>query len=216
MPAIPLGVRSASAFELIGEFGSVGSSISHVGLTAEPCIVRKDDPVPAIQMGPPLALSPPAMINNPSVLAWLPLSREEEEGLSAWLSDMSTRQQSCHYVALPSEERIFDPTSNRVTGWSFSCAGFVNAAYRDGASVQLLMNEEDLPDLSFESIQEIWSHLYEQVGQNEIKFRKLMRRYGICGPGPWKILAPGFLVHALNAGRGALPYSPIGSDINFP
>jgi len=215
MPAIQLGERSASAFELIGVFGSVGSSISHVGLTAEPCIVRKDDLVPVIHMGPPLALSPPAMI-NPSVLAWLPLSREEEEGLSAWLSDMSTRQQSCQYVALPSEERICDPTSKRVTGWRFSCAGFVNAAYRDGASVQLLVNEEDLPDLLFESIHEIWSHIDERVAQNEIIFRSLMRRFGICGAGPWKILAPGFLIHALNAGRGALPYSPIGSDINFP
>lgn len=152
----------------------------------------------------------------PAVLAWLPLTREEEEGLSAWLSDLSTRQESCQYVALPSEERICDPINNRVTGWRFSCAGFVNAAYRDGASVQLVVNEEYLPDLTFESIHEIWSHIDERMAQNESMFRRFVERCGICGHGPWKILAPGFLIHALKAGRENLPYSPVGSDINFP
>ena len=135
MPALLLGARDAARFEVIGTFGVVGDqAVTHASILANASPLAANVDVHVFDMGPPLRTALPNPM-SPHVVGWLALTREQDERLDAWLNDMQTRTSACQYIALPAEERVVDPTTGRTVSWKFSCAGFVQCAYREGAGI---------------------------------------------------------------------------------
>jgi len=81
-------------------------------------------------------------------------------------------------------------------------------AYLSGANVSLI--HTTLPELGFDVLKRIWRP--ELRDENA---RRLLERCGLVGAGPWRVLVPGYVFHALRAGRTALPYSPRVEDVDF-
>jgi len=119
------------------------------------------------------------------------------------------RSSLCTYLATPAARLRRDEDTGQIIAWEFSCAGFVAAAYEHGAAIRLV-DQEQLPPLSYAQASHIWAHSNERV------FARFAARFGLSGPGPWPVLLPGHLIHALARGRAALPYRPRATDIAFP
>lgn len=212
MSAMLLGERAASRFEVVGAYGA-SDSVVHVGILANACTLAPRAAVGVFDMGPPLRMALPNPM-TPSVVGWLPLTKDEDEQLDTWLADIRTRASACEYIAFPSEQRITDPVSGRVTAWKFSCAGFVQTAYAEGAGVPLVVLEKDLPPIDFATIRLQWQHILGRF--SDLEAQRILHSFGISGSGPWRVLLPGYLVRAFAKGRACLPYVPVASDLRYP
>jgi hypothetical protein len=214
MPAIQLGTRKASRFEVVGQYGPVAPTVVHVGLLASEGELRAGASVEVLDMGPPLRLSPPNPMTSPAVVGWLPLTRDEEEALDAWVSDARTRISESSYVACPAEEVVRDAKTERITSVRYSCAGFVASAYAQGAGVALLSTE--LPEMDFATVRRVWAHLIRDKLTDERALQFMIQQKWVPGPPPWRVLAPGYLLQALSRARDALPYTPRAEDLWAP
>jgi hypothetical protein len=209
MPADHLGRRVAARFEIVGQHGEVPLSVTHAAILAELTTLERGTRAQVFDMGQSLRLSLP----NPMpvhVVGWLPLSSDEEVALDVWLEDMRTRAQACRYIAYPAEEPIQDPVTHTTTGWRFSCAGFASRAYSEGPGINLVVSESELPALDFATLRMLWL-----PSCSEAAARKYLGQY-LRGPPPWRVLAPGYLFHALAQSRAELPYRPWAFDLFFP
>ena len=205
MTAVKLGDVNAPQHAVIGSCNTV--AVYHVGLLAEKVRVTTGQ-ASVHHMGPPMEL--PGQIDS-HVAGWLDdLSDDERTGIDDWLAEVRTRLDAgllrgfAAYVAAPSVVR--DTSTGRMIAVRYSCAGFVAEAYREGAGVTLVVDDGVLPAAERDLLERVW-------GVREVRAGA---RFGLEGLGPWRVLLPGYLLHAMRAGRTALPYSPSLADALFP
>lgn len=205
MTALRLGSSNAPRHAVVGSCNA--AAVYHVGLLAEASALLAGT-ASVHHMGPPVEL--PGEIES-HVVGWLDdLTDDEREGLEDWLAEVKTRVEAgglrgfAAYVAVPSVVR--DDTTGRSIVTRYSCAGFVAEAYREGAGVPLLVEDQALPEVHRELLERVW-------GAREVR---LGSRFGLGGAGPWRVLLPGYLLHAMRAGRAGFPYTPSPTDAQFP
>lgn len=166
-------------------------------------------------MGPPVHMSEPTTMGN-DVIGWLPLTKEEADGVEAWLADMLTRSIRCLYIGCPAFDTVTDPVNGRVTGRRFSCAGFVQCAYAEGADVEIVLPADRLPVVDGETVHRIWERPPEIT---EERWQRGLEASGLSGSGPWRLLLPGYLFHALQrvlTNRSGIPFQPTTANLRFP
>lgn len=146
-------------------------------------------------------------------LAWVgDPTREEAEGMELWLEELrrlrrdspDLREAWEDYTIHPSDLIERDSASGVILTRRFSCAGFVERCYAEGAGIRLV-RAEALPNISRESLQQIWPRPDEQDPSE----------FGLVGEGPWPILLPAHLLHALARADARTPYEPRPEDWAF-
>jgi hypothetical protein len=213
MPVQRLGSHGGTRFDLIGHCHGGGEDVTHVGLLATASDVTAGGNVAGLQMGAKLYVEPPTNIVA-HIAGTLPLSREQAEGLEEWIAEVRTLAAVCVYIALPAAEFVSDSQSGRRKHWKFSCAGFVETAYSAGAGVRLVVDETKLPLLELTTVKRIWAPVLNILEDEKLQ-RKFLDKYGLKGNGPWKVLVPGYLLHALQRRVNDLPYTPVPEDVKF-
>lgn len=209
MSAIVLGTAEVTRLDVVGRRRGDSGIVDHVGLAAEDLQLDAGGLVRTYHMGPPLGIEPPAQFQA-TVHGSLSLSRDEQEGIDEWLAEIAPLASQCSYVALPAARIRRDEDSEQIIGWDFSCAGFVAAAYQAGADITLI-EQDELPLLDMATAHRIWGG-----GLPLAVFKRIAPRIGLTGAGPWPVLVPSHILHALAKDRAGLPYQPAMDDIAFP
>lgn len=219
--AAELGEEALVRFAVVGERTATGS-VRHAGILEPACTVSAGDEPTVLDVAPPIRIGPrkdddasvkPGRMPV-DVAAWVELDEDEVEGIEVWISDLKTRlparqpTRGClkEYIVLPSFEEKIDPVSGRRTRPRFSCAGFVQRCYAEGAGLTLV-DEHNLPTVSLEVLSKIWPEV------NEAAKREFV---GLKGAEPWPVLLPGYLFHALNRPDISTPHRPMAEDRAFP
>jgi hypothetical protein len=199
------------AYTIVGTYVQEGAAVVHVALLAAPCKLGAGK-VAVLDMGPPLRLGRGERETGklgemePHVFGWAPLTPDEEAGLARVIADLRktvplapirTRQQLIEgYIAVPPyrESRAENGTLLSVR---FSCAGLALYCY---SSIGLaLVDLGSLPQVTAPELDAIWMHLRDLTADE--------RQYvGLPGPGPWKVLLPGYLFHAFGGLSGRRPW----------
>lgn len=213
MPARWLGDHEGAQYDLIGECHQGAGAVTHVGILAGPLAIAAGATVSVFDMGSRLQIEPPgSMIAH--IAATLPLTKEQAEGLAEWIAEIKTLAGHCEYIALPAAQFVEDGPSERRKYWKFSCAGFVVTAYKEGADIKLVVDEDCLPLLDSSKVREVWGPVLGVT--SERLQRRYLKAFGLGGDGPWRVLVPGYLFHALEESPEHLPYTPAATDIAFP
>jgi hypothetical protein len=92
----------------------------------------------------------------------------------------------------------------------FSCAGFVVWCINEVLERWLVVGTEELPVVGFEEV----GPFYGMRGDPEE-----LEECGLAGPGPWRLLLPGYVINALGSPEAAAgePYRPRGlEDAYYP
>jgi hypothetical protein len=201
------GAASMPRHAVVGTRG--GAAIRHVALLADAGEVACGAQVRAHDMAGAGGVRLPGDDVVADVGAWLDgedaLTASESDGIDLWLADVRTQVEAgalrnwMAYIVLPAVKR--DEVSGRVVYKRFSCAGFVAEAYGEGAGVRLV-DESDLPQAELPLIESVWG-----------QFHPRQRAFaGLVGDGAWRILLPGYLLHAMRVRRARLPFRPALAD----
>jgi hypothetical protein len=214
MVAISLGATRALQYSVIGQDASGVGDVRHVGILFDHEDLEREQHVYVFEMTPPLCVGTPIGKMVAHAVGYLDLTPDERRGILLWLTDLQTRSVKCAYHVLPATQGTVDPGTRRAQYTSFSCAGFVASCYRDGARVSLVVEEAKLPEVERDLTAQIWERPFLHYPKE--RRDALMARLGLRGSGPWRVLLPGYLLHALNRARPALPYAPDRDSWHFP
>ena len=184
---IPARSMPMRAFSLVGEH-SQRCFVSHVGLLSADTDCVFDANANVYHMSPPFNSGEMAV----HVAGWLEtLTRDERDGMLTWIADVSTRISPSvvrQYIIHPPYEPLTCEEPGRTSGWRFSCVGLVLKCYREGANIALLDLESDkMPLVDLGTIE----HGYPGVRTS------LLAKLGLPGPGPWRVVLPGYVFHSL-------------------
>jgi hypothetical protein len=210
MTTIHLGETTAGKYSVIGEEASNCGDVRHVGLLAHDDDLRRGKRVRVFDMGRHVDMNATMCAHAVGYLEGR-LTEDERDGIDAWLSQLRTYNVLCDYWVKPASRADEPDPGGRIQHRWFSCAGLVASVYEEGALVKLVVEEDVFPESSLKRIAEIWGR-----GFPADAFRRLMKRYGLDGEGPWRVLLPGYLLHALDKLRPELPYTPHEDDWQFP
>ena len=133
------------------------------------------------------------------------LDADRHTHIEEWLNTLRTSTVTIRYIALPTSDIVRDKVSGRPIGRAFSCAGFVHCCFEEAIGIRLIALDA-LPEVNRDILLRIWRETEIALG----------RRYGIQGPGPWKIFLPSYLFHALLRGSETSPYHQPDPDPCFP
>lgn len=212
MPAFDLSVPvSAPLHAVVGTWDEQTNAVNHVALIAIPTVLGgTQDPV-VTHMGPPFGDSE---LQNARLLAFVRLTEQQEMAISDWITDVKTRiHPRLDYVGTPSHALIPDE-NGRGLYWRFSCSGFVVRAYQE-AGLNLVAEEPALPLVGKALLHSVWQHVFSHMQPGPVRDRAVsfkMRQWGFTGEGPWRVLLPGYIFHALNQPCPRWPYVPTGVE----
>lgn len=200
------GQVDSPRYSVVGEC-SAQHAVSHVGILEREGSVANGQTVSVFHMANPIArLELPGEMTA-HVLGWvLDLTDDEFGCIEVWLEEVKTTSVKIEYLACPATQVLVDKINGRPIGRAFSCAGFVCCCFAEALKIMLLVPEEALPDVSVATLQGVWGEARVRAG----------RRYGLRGPGPWKVLLPSYLFHALTKARAEMPHRPEYADPCFP
>lgn len=133
------------------------------------------------------------------------LSTEEYGRIEDWLNELKTTTIKIEYIGFPAAEIETDKVTRRPIGRKFSCAGFVHSCFKEALGIELVA-EEDLPEVGLDLLKRVWGPIVEtRRGQRHLR-----------GPGPWRVLLPSYLFHALARERSGMPHRPLQAIPCFP
>lgn len=215
-------------FSVVGEQVNGSRAVRHVGILQASVSVQIGDPVEVFHMGPPIVVGQAPELREPRyvehmaahVLAWLDdLSGEQVMRIEQWLEGVRVQLRNgvrFRYRVLPAYEEELNEDRTMVRYRRFSCSGFVERCYRDGAGISLIVQEERLPEVELDLIRRVWGPAGELPPQVLDRVRRTMAEWGLKGSGPWRVLLPGYLLHAMScAAETVLPYEPKVTDCEF-
>jgi hypothetical protein len=137
-----------------------------------------------------------------------------------WLADIgertpaSARRGLNHYTVHPPVAVVSMPHTGVPRYWRFSCVGLVLECFRVGAGIRLLDWEGAPTPLVDRATLEGCYPVFALVSV------AIAERLGVSGDGPWSIVLPGYVFHALNrpdADIRARPYVPASiAEAAFP
>ncbi len=195
--------------------------IRHIGLSLRAFEFNAGETITAslIEMIPPLSVPGEADSEAQTAVAIdivsnMELSASEISRIKMFIDELvdeySVARATDHeqYTILPHfRDRNGDDSVRR-----YSCVGFVYEAYRD-TDLDLI----DLPSLPGVEIESLILAYPDQEAR--LRHPRLRAFGGLKGDGPWPVLMPGYLFHALNRPPDAwrrTPYSALSGDEQFP
>jgi hypothetical protein len=215
MVAKSLGTEHARQYSVVGQNASATGDVEHVGILSDDDHLNPGKEVYVFDMAPPLRFGPPMGKMIAHAVGYLdPLEPDERNKIKLWLSELQTLGAKPGYHVLPATRSTPDPGTGRPQYRSFSCAGFVATCYKEGVGVSLIVDEPLLPEVERTLTEQIWERAHLHLPRE--RRNPLLQRLGLLGPGPWRVLLPAYLLHALNRARSELPYGPCPTDWKFP
>lgn len=211
MPARVLDGRKhpLPRFAVIGQYDHVERhAVVHVGLLAKSDDVSSGQEVAVHHQGPTLftdAERGPRMRGH--VAAWHPeLTPERVRAIDAWMKRMpvvlaEAKNKWRYYSLRRGDDEVRD---TGVTLPRFSCASFVTTAYAQ-AKLALVVDDHVCPAIAEDEFRRIWYMLPAE-------------RVATAGYPPFRVLLPGYLMHALARADHTLhePYAPSERDLHYP
>lgn len=127
------------------------------------------------------------------------LDDDTQKEMRLWARNFTHRGADIRYHVRPaSMTKASDTLDGPPTYWKFSCAGFVERCYRDVGGIQLVVDEECLPLVELDMLKRIWPDEFNNPRlNNPIVQTRVLRSYGLEDNGPWPILMPAYLFHAI-------------------
>ena len=122
------------------------------------------------------------------------------------VTDLETRTSPLTYKALPHYTEIADPHSAISSRIECSCVGMIVHAIEVVFKTKIL----DPAALGYPKTTLATLRLIYPNG-----FLERRDKAGLAGDGPWPLVLPGHLLHALNQPAGGLPYVPGAGDWRF-
>lgn len=186
--------------------------VSHVGLASGESRLKSRGSVPVIHVRPPLRFGDSIRAD---LVGMAELTAQQREGLQRWLERTESERGTTgldalsawdEYVVCPPWDEVTDAQGRRLYR-RFSCSGFVACAYLEGAGVALV-DLDALPAVPWGILQPI----YAPRGTLEPLARAEM---GLAGEGPWAVLLPGYLFHAVARGVLTRPYRAEAGNERF-
>jgi hypothetical protein len=204
----------APAFAVVAKWNE-RPLVRHVALLYEETTLSPGKHVRAYEMGPPLRAGQPDAkgeslrgIIAPDLVGWIDLTEEQTRAISNNIEEIrrliphpTTRSSASpeagtQYCARPA----YSMTQQGYL--RCSCVGFVLYAYRDVVTL-VKADDESLPDVPLSVIERIWQGLSNRRAE-----------CGLEGSGPWKVVLPGYVVHALDG--ESLPHTAVSGQEAFP
>lgn len=213
----PVDIRQ---FDVVGQDAGPATPlfIRHLALSSDPRPGHSPpESLPLTHMGPPLAAGEADVVH---VCGNVPLTPDQTEQVGLFADTQRSeyeaqqrrgRDQYCvHPHILP--VRGADGT---VVTHRYSCAGFVIEAYR-AAGVELVVTDEGrLPGVTVDTLLAAYPD-FRSVLTNPTQ---RARRAGLVGDGPWPVVLPGYVFHALDRPTADIlagAYTPQPGDECFP
>ena len=138
-------------------------------------------------------------------LGSVPLTVEEQQMVEVFVDNAmgellaierrSRRNTLKEYIVRPHVLPVPD-TDGTVKYNRYSCVGFVVEAYRHAEVTILDTDEASLPPVSLDVLQEAYPLLRRLVG--DPGEQETLRDIGLGGGGPWPVVLPGYVLHALD------------------
>ncbi len=136
--------------------------------------------------------------------------KKRRQATGTWSPDAGEQFRADQYmirphVRLPDDERPYH---------QISCAGFVQEAYHEAGIVLVDTAEANLPPCWLETLRTAYAEMAPQIEDVTFRVDK-----GLVGDGPWPILLPGYIMHALDREREeilASPFRATPGDECFP
>lgn len=208
--------------DAVGKDGRVPRFVRHVALAArEYRSIVAGDTILVNHMNPPLMRNGDLAVH---VVGSASLNDDELKSMELFLREhlqqreAESRRRYARYVVLPHADWLQEDDELPIR--RFSCAGFVIEAYWE-AGIQLI-DLDGLPEVSLDDLFVVYPEL-ERVEENPTLRERAgalsREELGLRGGGPWPVVLPGYIFHALNRDPGEIrdePYCPRRGDGSFP
>lgn len=210
LPAMKNGAVLIPQYSVVGMHGDA-DTVRHVGVLRRDSALAYGQEATVAHMAPPLGLDdaiPAHVIGRIDVL-----TRGEQEAVETWLTDLQTKKRLPHdYQIHPPFEAIYDPATLILKRRRMSCVGFILLCYREALGLDLLdWTDGRFPLVDLTTLQGCYSDCNLST--------RILSRYGLNGTGPWPVVMPGYLLHALSRylpNRRPGLYLPRTTDVEFP
>ena len=236
MPARKLPLRHthpAPAYSVVGTYTRPEERefVGHVAILTEETRLRSGQSVRVWHMGPPLVVgqrtaeAPRASRQcGVHLVGGVRLDLLDVEGIEDWLSEVDKEpgpeNPFRRYIVRPHWDWYEAPETGRRLYRRFSCVGFVLECFRCIDVDLLVTDESELPGATFATLAQAYPMLQREAA--------IVRRFGVNrldlglgGEGPWPVVLPGYVFHALQRFTAESPrptaYGPQSVDeARFP
>lgn len=200
----------ALRFSVVGQDAAGSTAVRHVGLLFLDDDLDAGREVRVVDMAPPLRLGAPEDTMVVHTVGYVEvLTPEQQRRMDYWLADLHTQGVDYKFRVQPASGEVIEPGTQRVQYRFYSCAGLVADCYaRAGV---LLVDQSALPLVTRALALEIWGKPLSPPA-----LERALRELGLEGQGPWRLLLPGYLLHALDAPPEKRPYVPRQDDWRYP
>jgi hypothetical protein len=199
--------EKVAKFSVVGMYlADAGTSfVQHVAILCRDSELRYAMPnVRVWHIGPPLVagerssktVTDEAKCCTAHLVGAVELKPEDLEAIETWLADVDKEDRPTgkfvtrQYIVHPPMQWVLAENKSRLYR-RFSCAGFVLDCYRFiGIDLIRDVDADRLPEVDFETIARVYGE--------EVRRDRIRAFLGIPGPGPWRIVLAGYVMHALN------------------
>jgi len=197
MPAINLdqGPQTLSLYDVVGQRAEGQTYfVTHVGFhDADNQSIKSGGDVSAVHMRPPLEQGKTIKVH---VAGHVPFTNDEIKEISGWIAEITDEYHKegidpkRQYVIHPPWKDECDSNTGVRRYRRYSCAGFVFDGHRQVDIELMQIGADALPNVERPTI--ISAYPYAE------QYPMLLHKYGLEGDGPWKVVLPGYILHALN------------------
>ncbi len=198
----------AGLYFIIGEDDDgTENYLKHVGLHKRETDLKKDDEAEVLHMRPPFQVD--GSIRS-HVVGNAALTKEEAMSIKDWLAEskdeferLKVSSSLNQYIVRPYSEVVRNNNTGRKRYLRFSCCGLIVECFRAAGIMLLDLDESRMPDVELARLKDAYV-----LPDNE----KVLARFGLAGPGPFKVVMPGYLFHALNREPGTIRSTPYAAQ----
>lgn len=197
MPAFDLaqGRQTLTRYDVVGQHAEDGTRfVTHVALhDADDFAVEADGDVSVVHMSPPLKQGEAIKAH---VAGRVPLTNDEIKEISAWIKEIADEYDKTgvgardQYVIDPPWKDEIDPNTGVRRYRKYSCVGFVLDGHLQVDIELLRIKKSSLPRINQKTIASGYPGAAENPEQ--------LAEFGVEGPGPWRIVLAGYVLHALD------------------
>jgi len=161
------------------------------------------------------------------VFGTVPLTVDEQKIVSLFIEEVeeereagekrSQRSGLFQYTVHPHCEEVTESDGTPIYR-RFSCVGYVLGAYGEAGVKPLDTEPENLPEVEEASMKMAYPELYQHLHRRP-NARQGLSCVGLDGTGPWRVVLPGYLFHAMNRPQAEIrsaPYQAVEGNEVFP
>jgi hypothetical protein len=225
LPASPADAITLKKYDVVGKDSSEEHDFTaHAALCRDDVVrVHRQARLSVVHMRPPFGQTD--ILSPVHAAATAELTEDERRQMATFVDRVAgefaanrIRKRTEQYTIYPDvrPEREQDGT---VRYWRFSCSGFVRAAYTIAGIALLPARQESpfsaprVPDVTVATLKQAYGALADRLDDPEER-----AKFGLSGDGPWSVVLPGYIFHAMNrpaADIRSQPYLPKAGDEYF-